>query len=158
VENPPKTVLQIPQFLVIINMIFIFLVTVCKLMGRQRLRLQSGRSKGRVNGVCSYAIFQIPSNLILMRVGAANWLPVVVLGFGMISAVSASMKTRTSFYILRFFLGMQACGFGRKLLCVLAKPLVTGHVHYLSVKNGPLSLQPKQSGKSHESHLEMAHN
>eukprot|EP00884_Botryococcus_braunii_P015354 jgi/Botrbrau1/2501/Bobra.0226s0057.1 len=57
-----------------------------------------------------YALFQIPSNLVLMKVGAANWLPVVVFGFGMISALSATMKTRTSFYILRFFLGTFEAG------------------------------------------------
>eukprot|EP00884_Botryococcus_braunii_P015356 jgi/Botrbrau1/2503/Bobra.0226s0058.2 len=45
-----------------------------------------------------------------MRVGAANWLPILVFGFGMISACSAAMKNRASFYILRFFLGSFEAG------------------------------------------------
>eukprot|EP00884_Botryococcus_braunii_P015350 jgi/Botrbrau1/2499/Bobra.0226s0055.1 len=57
-----------------------------------------------------YALFQIPSNLVLMKAGAGKWLPLMVFGFGMIAAVSSTMTSRTSFYILRFFLGTFEAG------------------------------------------------
>ena len=58
----------------------------------------------------SYTIFQVPSNLILHRVGARTWIARIVLAWGVISTCMAFMQGTTTFYVLRFFLGAAEAG------------------------------------------------
>src|ERR1051325_6689212 len=58
-----------------------------------------------------YFIFEIPSNIILHRVGARRWIARVMLTWAMISAAMVFVKTPTVFYILRFLLGVAEAGF-----------------------------------------------
>lgn len=53
----------------------------------------------------SYAVGQMPSNYVLARVGAPRWLSLLILCWGLVTTLTAAMKTRTHFYLLRFFLG-----------------------------------------------------
>ena len=57
-----------------------------------------------------YALFQIPSNLLLVRFGAANWLAGAMAIWGMLSAMQALMRNAATFYVLRFMLGVVECG------------------------------------------------
>jgi len=57
-----------------------------------------------------YFIFEIPSNLILERVGARIWLARIAITWGIISAASAWIYNETSFYIIRFLLGFAEAG------------------------------------------------
>lgn len=58
-----------------------------------------------------YALFQVPSNLILANVGARRWMFVILLVWGVISASTAFVTSPLSFYIVRFFLGIAEAGF-----------------------------------------------
>jgi ACS family tartrate transporter-like MFS transporter len=59
----------------------------------------------------SYTIFQVPSNLILHRVGARTWIARILFIWGIISTAMAFTQGKTSFYALRFLLGAAEAGF-----------------------------------------------
>ncbi|HET6248397.1 MAG TPA: MFS transporter [Tepidisphaeraceae bacterium] len=58
-----------------------------------------------------YALFEIPSNLILERVGARVWMCRIMLTWGVISACMMFVRGPNSFYGLRFLLGLAEAGF-----------------------------------------------
>lgn len=58
-----------------------------------------------------YSIFQIPSNLALQRVGAKKWLSLLMILWGVVTFLMIYMKSPTSFYFLRFLLGVIEAGF-----------------------------------------------
>ncbi|MGF6772384.1 ACS family tartrate transporter-like MFS transporter [Paraburkholderia sp. GAS199] len=58
-----------------------------------------------------YFLFEVPSNLILHRVGARIWIARVMVTWGLVSAASAFVVGPTSFYVLRFVLGVAEAGF-----------------------------------------------
>lgn len=59
----------------------------------------------------SYALFQMPANAILTRIGARRWIFAIVLAWGAISASNALVRDPWSFYALRFLLGLAEAGF-----------------------------------------------
>jgi MFS transporter, ACS family, tartrate transporter len=58
-----------------------------------------------------YFFFQVPSNLMLERVGARRWIAVLMVTWGIISASMCLVVSRQSFYTLRFLLGAAEAGF-----------------------------------------------
>ena len=58
-----------------------------------------------------YAIFEIPSNLILQRVGAPRWIGRIIITWGLMSCAMAFVTGPISFYIYRFLLGAAEAGF-----------------------------------------------
>ena len=58
-----------------------------------------------------YGLFELPSNLILARVGARRWIPRIMITWGLIAAGMMFAHTPTSFYVLRFLLGVAEAGF-----------------------------------------------
>lgn len=58
-----------------------------------------------------YFLFEVPSNLILHKVGARIWIARVMITWGLVSACMAFVQGTTSFYILRFLLGVAEAGF-----------------------------------------------
>jgi len=58
-----------------------------------------------------YFIFEIPSNLILERVGAKVWIARIMITWGIISAAMFLVTGPVSFYVLRFLLGVAEAGF-----------------------------------------------
>lgn len=58
-----------------------------------------------------YFLFEVPSNVILARVGARTWICRIMLTWGVISACFAFVTGETSFYVLRFLLGLAEAGF-----------------------------------------------
>jgi ACS family tartrate transporter-like MFS transporter len=59
----------------------------------------------------SYALFEIPSNLLLERVGARRWIARIMISWGVIAAAMMWVRTPWQFYTLRFALGMAEAGF-----------------------------------------------
>src|SRR5580704_2022567 len=53
----------------------------------------------------SYALFEVPSNLILLRVGPRRWIGLLMMIWGVISASMPLVRTPAEFYLLRFLLG-----------------------------------------------------
>jgi D-galactonate transporter len=58
-----------------------------------------------------YFLFEVPSNLLLQRIGARKTILRIMLLWGLVSAGTAFVRTPTEFYIARFFLGMFEAGF-----------------------------------------------
>ncbi len=58
-----------------------------------------------------YFIFEIPSNLILQRVGARIWIARIMILWGIVSAAFMFLKGVTMFYVMRFLLGAAEAGF-----------------------------------------------
>lgn len=66
-----------------------------------------------------YFLFEIPSNLILYRVGARVWIARILVGWGLISAAMAWVHSAQAFYSLRFLLGIAEAGFFPGILCYM---------------------------------------
>lgn len=58
-----------------------------------------------------YFVFQLPSNLLLERVGARRWLAGLMVVWGVISSCMIFVRSAHSFYALRFLLGVAEAGF-----------------------------------------------
>ena len=58
-----------------------------------------------------YALFEIPSNLILARVGARLWIARIMITWGVLSVAMMFVSGAMSFYVLRFLLGVAEAGF-----------------------------------------------
>src|SRR6266567_8126848 len=58
-----------------------------------------------------YCLFEIPSNIILERVGARLWISRIMVTWGLISAGLMFVRTPAAFYLLRFLLGVAEAGF-----------------------------------------------
>ncbi|WP_261642057.1 MFS transporter [Erwinia mallotivora] len=58
-----------------------------------------------------YFLFEVPSNLILHKVGARIWIARVMISWGLVSGCMALVQGANSFYLLRFLLGVAEAGF-----------------------------------------------
>ena len=58
-----------------------------------------------------YALCEVPSNLMLLRFGAKNWLTRIMLTWGLLAAAMMFVRTPLEFNVLRFLLGMAEAGF-----------------------------------------------
>ena len=58
-----------------------------------------------------YVLFEVPSNLIMERVGARLWIARIMLSWGLLSAGTAFVSSPTQLYVLRFLLGVAEAGF-----------------------------------------------
>ena len=58
-----------------------------------------------------YFLFEVPSNVILERVGARRWIARILVTWGIISSATAFVTGPASFITLRFLLGIAEAGF-----------------------------------------------
>jgi len=58
-----------------------------------------------------YFLFEVPSNIILDKVGARIWMARIMITWGIMAGLTAMVKTPTQFYVVRFFLGLAEAGF-----------------------------------------------
>ena len=58
-----------------------------------------------------YCLFEVPSNLVLHRVGARRWISRIMISWGAISVAMMFVRTTPTFYVLRFLLGAAEAGF-----------------------------------------------
>ncbi|MDM0088956.1 MULTISPECIES: MFS transporter [unclassified Variovorax] len=58
-----------------------------------------------------YFLFEVPSNVILHKVGAKRWIARIMVTWGLLSAGTMFVTTPMSFYLVRFFLGAAEAGF-----------------------------------------------
>jgi MFS transporter, ACS family, tartrate transporter len=68
-----------------------------------------------------YALFEVPSNLILVKVGARRWIARIMVTWGLISVAMMYVQGPLSFYALRFALGVAEAGFLPGILFYLAQ-------------------------------------
>ena len=58
-----------------------------------------------------YFVFELPSNLLMHKLGARIWIARIMITWGILSAIFAFVKTPGQFYALRFLLGLAEAGF-----------------------------------------------
>ena len=58
-----------------------------------------------------YALFEVPSNLLLVRFGARQWLARIMVTWGLLAAGMMFVQTPMQFYVMRFLLGVAEAGF-----------------------------------------------
>jgi len=59
----------------------------------------------------SYAVLEVPSNLLLVRFGARRWLARIMFTWGVLAAGMMFVRTPVQFYVMRFLLGAAEAGF-----------------------------------------------
>ena len=67
-----------------------------------------------------YFLFEVPSNVILARVGARRWICRIMATWAVVSAAFAFVQGPTSFYVLRFLLGLAEAGFAPGMIFYLS--------------------------------------
>ena len=58
-----------------------------------------------------YSIFEVPSNVVLEKVGARIWIARIMITWGILAGLTAAVSGPTSFAIVRFLLGVAEAGF-----------------------------------------------
>ena len=66
-----------------------------------------------------YFFFEVPSNLMLHKVGARRWIARIMITWSILSMCTAWVTTPTQFYVLRFLLGIAEAGFYPGILLYL---------------------------------------
>jgi len=74
-----------------------------------------------------YCLFEIPSNIILERVGARIWISRIMVTWGLISAGLMFVRTPAAFYVLRSLLGVAEAGFFPGVIYYLSLWYPTAH-------------------------------
>jgi ACS family tartrate transporter-like MFS transporter len=74
-----------------------------------------------------YCLFEVPSNLVLMRVGARRWLARIMLTWGAIVVATAWVNGLASLYTMRFLLGVAEAGLLPGLFYYLGTWLPASH-------------------------------
>ena len=89
-----------------------------------------------------YFLFEVPSNLILLRVGARRWIMVLMVLWGLLSVSTAFVPNSTIYIVMRFLLGSAEAGFFPGVILYLTfwlPPSVRSSVTALLVTAVPLS-------------------
>ncbi|MBD9655885.1 MFS transporter [Pseudomonas sp. PDM12] len=73
-----------------------------------------------------YAMFEVPSNMLLQRYGAKVWLTRIMFTWGIVATAMAFVPNETWFYILRFLLGVAEAGFFPGVVYYFTKWLPAG--------------------------------
>lgn len=68
---------------------------------------------GLLSGIffIGYFFFEVPSNMIMHKVGARIWIARIMLSWGIVVILTGFVQTSTHLYILRFLLGIAEAGF-----------------------------------------------
>jgi sugar phosphate permease len=67
----------------------------------------------------SYALLEVPSNLIMHRVGPRAWITRIALTWGALTAAMMLVQGETSFYVIRFLLGAAEAGLFPALMYII---------------------------------------
>lgn len=68
----------------------------------------------------SYILFEIPSNVIMTKVGARRWIARIMITWGIVSTGMAFVHTANQLYVMRFLLGMAEAGFAPGIIYYIA--------------------------------------
>ncbi|MGQ0648634.1 MAG: MFS transporter [Gemmatimonadaceae bacterium] len=68
-----------------------------------------------------YALFEVPSNLVLIHVGARRWIARIMITWGILAAAMMFVRTPVQFYVLRFLLGVAEAGFFPAIMYYLSQ-------------------------------------
>ena len=102
---------------------FLFVLYICNFLDRTNVAIAalqmnrdlhfSATAYGFGAGIFSlgYALFEVPSTLVLVRVGARYWIARIMITWGLLAAAMMFVRTPIHFYALRFLLGVAEAGF-----------------------------------------------
>ena len=81
----------------------------------------SSQQYGLLSGIFfwGYFLFEVPSNLLLERLGARVWIARILISWGIVSLASAFAHNATQLYVARFLLGVAEAGFFPGILMYL---------------------------------------
>jgi MFS transporter, ACS family, tartrate transporter len=68
-----------------------------------------------------YSLFEVPSNLVLVRLGARRWIARIMITWGAIATGLMFVRTPTQFYVLRLLLGVAEAGFFPAIMYYLSQ-------------------------------------
>jgi MFS family permease len=74
-----------------------------------------------------YALFEVPSNMIMQKVGAKVWLARIMISWGIVSALMMFALNEPMFYLLRVLLGITEAGFFPGVIWYLTKWVPVEH-------------------------------
>jgi ACS family tartrate transporter-like MFS transporter len=82
----------------------------------------SSEQYGLLSGIffCGYFLFEIPSNLILHRVGARRWIARILLTWGVVAVLTGFAQNSSQLYVARFLLGVAEAGYFPGILYYLS--------------------------------------
>jgi D-galactonate transporter len=119
---------------VVIRLIpFLFLCYVCSYLNRINVsfaKIQMAQDLAWSDAVyglgagmffIGYFAFEIPSNIIMYRVGARRWIARIMVTWGVISAAMMFVNTPMQFYVMRFLLGVAEAGFFPAILLYISQ-------------------------------------
>lgn len=69
--------------------------------------------------VVGYVLFEVPSNIMLYKVGARRWIARIMMSWGIATALMMFVTTEWQFYVLRFLIGAMEAGFAPGVLYYL---------------------------------------
>ncbi|MGJ7507156.1 MFS transporter [Variovorax sp. GT1P44] len=69
--------------------------------------------------VVGYVLFEVPSNLMLYKVGARRWIARIMVSWGIATALMVFVQSEWQFYVLRFIIGAMEAGFAPGVLFYL---------------------------------------
>jgi MFS family permease len=69
--------------------------------------------------VVGYVLFEVPSNMLLYRVGARRWIARIMISWGLATAAMVFVNNEWQFYALRFVIGAMEAGFAPGVLFYL---------------------------------------
>jgi MFS family permease len=93
-----------------------------KLTLQQELGLSSTAfTLGQIAFFVAYAVFEVPSNILLERFGARRWFTRIILSWGLVTVATALIRTPGEFYLARFLLGVAEAGFYPGVLYYITK-------------------------------------
>src|SRR5438045_7957753 len=102
---------------------FLFILFICNSLDRTNVAIAalqmnrdlrfSASAYGFGAGIffLGYGLLEVPSNLILARVGARRWIARIMITWGIVAAAMMFVRTPIQFYALRFLLGTAEAGF-----------------------------------------------
>jgi MFS transporter, ACS family, tartrate transporter len=102
---------------------FLFLLYVVNILDRVNVGFASLQMRGDLGmdeqvyslgaGIfyLGYVLFEVPSNLILRRVGARRWIARIMITWGLITSATMALRGPGTFYLLRILLGIAEAGF-----------------------------------------------
>ena len=68
-----------------------------------------------------YCLFEVPTNLLLYRIGARKVMTRIMVTWGVISCLTMFVTTPTEFYVIRFMLGVAEAGFFPGIILYLSQ-------------------------------------
>jgi MFS transporter, ACS family, tartrate transporter len=124
----PDKLLRRVSWRIIPFMIFLFILNYLDRTNVAFAKLQMNTALGFSEGVygmgastffLGYFFFEVPSNLIMEKVGARRWMARIMITWGLISSCMMFIHSATGFYLLRFALGAAEAGFFPGMLLYL---------------------------------------